>query len=160
MFRQMRRISQQISREECVRILKEQRRGVLSLLGDGGYPYGIPIDHWYSEEDDKLCFHCAQVGHKIDAVEACDKVSFCVTDGGSRKEGEEEALYVNSVVVFGRMRIVDDEDRRREICTGLVKKYTDDEDYLQKKLANSLPRVRCLELTIEHMTGKLVKSRV
>ena len=50
----MRRFKQQISNEDCIRILKEQPRGVLSVLGDDGYPYGIPMDHWYSEEENKL----------------------------------------------------------------------------------------------------------
>lgn len=157
MFREMRRFKQQLSKEECVRVLKEQPRGVLSMLGDGGYPYGIPLDHWYSEKDNKLYFHCAKVGHKIDAITACDKVSYCVMDGGYRKDGEW-ALNINSVVVFGRMRVVDDEEKKREICTNLVRKFTDDEAYLQKELASAFPRVNCLELTIEHMTGKLVNE--
>ena len=54
MFRGMRRFKQQISNEECIRILKEEPRGVLSMLGDDGYPYGIPLDHWYDEDDGKL----------------------------------------------------------------------------------------------------------
>ena len=157
MFREMRRFKQQLSKEECVRVLKEQPRGVLSMLGDGGYPYGIPLDHWYSEKDNKLYFHCAKAGHKIDAITACDKVSYCVMDGGYRKDGEW-ALNINSVVVFGRMRVVDDEEKKREICTNLVRKFTDDEAYLQKELASAFPRVNCLELTIEHMTGKLVNE--
>ena len=57
MFRDMRRFMQQISDEKCVQILKEQPRGVLSMLGDDDYPYGIPLDHWYCEEDGKLYFH-------------------------------------------------------------------------------------------------------
>ena len=109
MFREMRRFKQQISEEECIRILKKQPRGVLSMIGDDGYPYGIPLDHWYSEEDGKLYFHCAKVGHKIDAIHACNKVSYCVMDEGYRKEGEW-ALNINSVVVFGRMHAVEDED--------------------------------------------------
>lgn len=157
MFRKMRRYRQQISDEECARILKEQPRGVLSVLGDDGYPYGIPMDHWYSETDNKLYFHCAKVGHKLDAIAACDKVSYCVMDEGFRKEGEW-ALNIRSVVVFGRMRIVEDEEKKREICTNLVRKFTDDEEYLQRELTNAFPRVNCLELTIEHMTGKLVNE--
>ena len=157
MFREMRRFKQQISEEECIRLLKEQPRGVLSMLGDDGYPYGIPIDHWYSEKDNKLYFHCAKVGHKLDAIAACDKVSFCVIDEGYRKDGEW-ALNINSVVVFGKMRIVEDEDKKREICTNLVRKFTDDEEYLHKELTNAFPRVCCLELIIEHMTGKLVNE--
>ena len=157
MFRKMRRYGQQISDEECAQILKEQPRGVLSVLGDDGYPYGIPMDHWYSETDNKLYFHCAKVGHKLDAIAACDKVSYCVMDEGFREEGEW-ALNIRSVVVFGRMRIVEDEEKKREICTNLVRKFTDDEEYLQRELTNAFPRVNCLELTIEHMTGKLVNE--
>ena len=157
MFRKMRRIQQQISNEECIRILKEEPRGVLSVIGDNGYPYGIPLDHWYEEADGKLYFHCAREGHKLDAIEKCDKVSYCVYDKGFRKEGEW-ALNINSVVIFGRIKLVDDEDKTREICTKLCRKFTDDEEYLQKELVHALPRVQCLELTIEHMTGKLVNE--
>ena len=157
MFREMRRRKQQISEEACILILKEQPRGVLSMLGDDGYPYGIPLDHWYSEKDHKLYFHCAKAGHKLDAISACDKVSYCVMDEGYRKEGEW-ALNINSVVVFGRIRVVEKEEKKREICSNLVRKFTDDEEYLRRELANAFPRVNCLELTIEHMTGKLVNE--
>ncbi|MCR4655454.1 MAG: pyridoxamine 5'-phosphate oxidase family protein [Lachnospiraceae bacterium] len=157
MFREMRRFKQQISKEECIRILKEEPRGVLSVIGDDGYPYGIPLDHWYNDEDGKLYFHGAKEGHKLDAIARCDKVCYCVYDKGYRKEGEW-ALNINSVVAFGRMKLVEDPDKTREICTNLCRKFTDDEAYLQKELTNALPRVQCLELTIEHMTGKLVNE--
>lgn len=157
MFREMRRIKQKISDIECVRVLRSEKRGVLSLIGDDGYPYGIPMDHYYSEKDNTLYFHCAKVGHKIDAIKACDKASYCVMDEGFRKDGEW-ALNINSVIVFGRMSIVEDGDKKREICTNIVKKFTDDEEYLQKELADSFPRVCCLALKIEHMTGKLVSE--
>ena len=155
MFRKMRRFKQQISEEECIRILKEQPRGVLSMIRDDGYPYGIPLDHWYS--GNKLYFHGAKVGHKMDAITAFDKVSYCVMDESFRRDGEWE-LNIKSVVVFGRIRVVEDEAKKREICTNLVRKFTDDEEYLQKELTNAFPRVNCLELTIEHMTGKLVNE--
>ena len=157
MFRGMRRFKQQIDEESCIQILKKQPRGVLSMIGDDGYPYGIPLSHWYSEEEHKLYFHCAKVGHKIDAITACDKVSYCVMDEGYRREGEW-ALNINSVVVFGRMHIVEDDEKKRKILTNLARKFTDDETYLQKELKESFSHVACLELTIEHMTGKLVNE--
>ena len=157
MFREMRRIRQQISNDECIRVLKTQPRGILSMIGENGYPYGIPMDHWYSEKDNRIYFHCAKTGHKLDAVAACDKVSYCVMDEGFRKEGEW-SLNIRSVVVFGRIRIVESEEKKREICTALVRKFTDDEAYLQKELTNAFPRVCCLELIPEHMTGKLVNE--
>ena len=157
MFRQMRRFKQQISDEECIRILKDQPRGVLSVIGDNGYPYGIPLDHWYSESDNRLYFHCAKEGHKLDAIKACDKVSYCVYDEGYRREGEW-ALNINSVVIFGRMHVVEDEGRKRIICENLCRKFTDDEAFLEREMKNAFPRVCCLEIEIEHMTGKLVNE--
>ena len=157
MFRKMRRFKQQISDEECIEVLRSTKRGVLSLVGDDGYPYGIPIDHWYCEDDGKLYFHGAKEGHKIDAIKSCDKVSYCVYDEGYRKDGDW-ALNIKSVIVFGRIKLVEDEGKAGEICMAIARKFTDDEDYIQKEMTNAFPRVQCLEITPEHMTGKLVKE--
>ena len=127
------------------------------MSGDGGYPYGIPMNHWYCEEDGKLYFHGAKEGHKTDAISQNDKVSFCVYDKGYRREGEW-ALNISSVVVFGRIKPVADEAKARRICEMLTRKFTDDEAYIYKELEKSFSRVRCLELTIEHMSGKLVNE--
>lgn len=157
MFRQMRRLNQQISDAQCLEILKKEKRGVLSMLGDDGYPYGIPLNHFFSEEDNKIYFHCAKEGHKIDAIKNYEKASFCVYDSGYRKDGEW-ALNINSVIIFGKIRLVTDLEITRKICINLVQKFTDDEKYLEKELQNALPRVQCLEFEIEHMTGKLVNE--
>ena len=71
MFRPMRRWKQQLSDAECIAILEKEPRGILSVLGDDGYPYGIPMNHWYCEADGKLYFHGAKTGHKIDAISQC-----------------------------------------------------------------------------------------
>ena len=157
MFRQMRRLNQQISDAQCLEILKKEKRGVLSLLGDDGYPYGIPLNHFFSEEDNKIYFHCAKEGHKIDAIKNYEKASFCVYDSGYRKDGEW-ALNINSVIIFGKIRLVTDLEITKKICINLVQKFTDDEKYLEKALKNALPRVQCLEFEIKHMTGKLVNE--
>ncbi|MBR1721437.1 MAG: pyridoxamine 5'-phosphate oxidase family protein [Treponema sp.] len=157
MFRQMRRFKQQISNEECIEILKNEPRGILSLLGDDGYPYGIPLSHLYDEEDGKIYFHGAKEGHKIDAIKNYEKASFCVCDKGYRKEGDW-ALNIKSVVVFGKIKLINDIKKAEEFCTKLTRKFTDDQEYLEKELANALSRVQCLEFTIEHMTGKLVNE--
>lgn len=157
MFRKMRRFKQELNREECIEVLKQEPRGVLSVLGDDGYPYGVPMDHWYNEADGKLYFHGARTGHKIDAMKRCDKVSYCVMDKGWRKEGDW-ALNIRSVVVFGRLRPVDDPAKTAEICTNICRKFTDDAAYLEHELLHSGPAVLCLELEPEHMTGKLVNE--
>ena len=127
-FRKMRRFKQELSKEECIEILKSEPRGVLSMIGDDGYPYGIPMTHWYCEEDGKIYFHGAKEGHKLDAIRKCDKVSFCVYDKGYRRE-DEWSLNIRSVVVFGRMNIVSDDEKVIEVCSNLCRKFTDDEEF-------------------------------
>ncbi len=157
MFREMRRIKQQITREECVEILKAQPRGVLSVSGDDGYPYGVPLDHYYDPESGKIYFHCAKTGHKIDAIRRNDKVSYCVCDEGYRKDGEW-ALNIKSVIVFGRIREIDEPECLEKICRKIAGKFTSDSGYIDEEIRKHLARVKCLELTPEHITGKLVNE--
>ncbi len=157
MFRKMRRFKQEISREECIEVLNSQPRGVLAVLGADDYPYTVPIDFIYDGQTNTICFHGAREGHKIDAIKKHDKASFCVYDEGYKKEGDW-ALNIKSVVVFGRMKFVTDYDRAMEICRRLCYKFTDDEQYIEGEIAKDGPRVQCLELHIEHMTGKLVNE--
>ena len=71
---------------------------------------------------------------------------------------EEWALNIKSVIAFGRISLVEDEEVAKRICTHLVGRFTDDQEYLEKELKNALPRVQCLAMGIEHMTGKLVNE--
>ena len=156
-FRDMARAKQALTRDECVELLKRELRGVLSVLGDDGYPYGLPVNHWYCEEDGHLYFHSGPKGHKIDALKACDKASFCAYDQGYRREGEW-ALNIKSVIVFGRLRIVEDHGRAIEISRRLSRKFTGDKDYIEREIERSGAYVLVFELIPEHMTGKLVNE--
>lgn len=157
MFREMRRKKQQLSQQECRELLTELPRGVLSLLGEDGYPYGIPMDHWYCREDGKLYFHCAPAGHKLDAIRHCPKASYCVMDEGYRKEGEW-ALNIRSVIVFGKVRILQDRERKSAILRQLGNKYYPRPEDVEKLLCTAIDRVQVLELTPEHISGKLVNE--
>lgn len=157
MFRKMRRFKQQITDEECIAVLKSQPRGVLSVIGDDGYPYGLPINYWYCEEDGHIYFHGANEGHKIDSIKKCDKVSFCVYDEGYRREGEW-ALNINSVIVFGRIKFVEDYEKVVKISRNLCLKFTDDESYIEEEIEKYSHKVQCLEIVPEHITGKLVNE--
>lgn len=157
MFREMLRKKQQLTNEECIAILKQEPRGALSVLGDDDYPYGMPINHFYREEDGKLYFHGGKQGHKIDAIRRHDKASFCVYDSGFRRDGEW-ALNIRSVIVFGRIEIVEDRDKVYEIARQLSYKFTNDEAYIEHEIKHSGPGTLMFALTVEHMTGKLVNE--
>ena len=157
MVRKMLRFKQQISQEECIEILKEEPRGVLSVLGDDGYPYGMPMNHYYCEEDGNIYFHSGKNGHRVDALKHCDKASFCVYDGGFRRKGEW-ALNINSVIVFGRIELIEDQEKIYKIARLLSYKFTNDEEYIEREIQKSGPGTMMFALVPEHMTGKLVKE--
>ncbi len=157
MFRKMKREKQQLPEAECIEILKNQLRGVLSLNGDDGYPYGLPINHYYCEEDGKLYFHSGKEGYKIDAIRKNNKASFCVYDEGYRREGEW-ALNIKSVIVFGKTEIVEDRDKLYDIAYKLSLKFTNDEEYIRRDIEKSGPGTLMFALIPEHMTGKIVNE--
>ena len=157
MFREMVRKKQQLPEAECIEILKREKRGVLSLLGDDDYPYGIPLNHYYNEADGRLYFHSGKKGHKIDALRRHEKASFCVYDEGFRRDGEW-ALNIRSVIVFGRIEIISDTKTVYEISRQLSRKFTQDGKYIEDEIRKSGPGTLMFALVPEHMTGKLVNE--
>ena len=151
------RKKQQLPQEECIAILKKELRGVLSVLGDDDYPYGMPINHYYCEEDGKLYFHGGMKGHKIDAMKRHDKASFCIYDEGFRRDGEW-ALNIKSVIVFGHIEFTEDRETISRISSALSRKFTDDEDYISREIEQAGARTLLFALVPDHLTGKLVKE--
>ena len=152
MFREMRRAKQQLSREETVAILEKGSSGVLALLGDGGYPYAVPMSYVYS--GGKLFFHSALSGHKVDAVRDCDKASFCVI-GRDTVLPEKYTTAYQSAVAFGKIRLIEDEAEKRRAAELLAEKYhPGHESDSRKEIDGGLSHMYILELAIEHLTGK------
>jgi len=157
MFRELTRKNKQLPTEDCIAILRSETRGVLSVIGDDGYPYGMPMNHFYNDDDGAVYFHSGSVGHRLDSLRKCDKASFCVYDRGVRKAGEW-AYDVKSVIIFGHIEIIDDPAVIVDISTRLSHKFTRDEEYIKKEIAGHAHRTLILKLTVEHMCGKTVNE--
>ncbi|MBE5800480.1 MAG: pyridoxamine 5'-phosphate oxidase family protein [Clostridiales bacterium] len=157
MFRELVRKHLQLPMEDCIAVLKNETRGVLSVQGEDGYPYGMPMNHFYNEDDGCIYFHCGKVGHRLDALKRNDKVSFCVYDHGYRREGEW-ALNVKSVIIFGRMELIDDMDMIVDITRRLSLKFIQDEEHIRKEIEGSAHRTLLMKLKPEHICGKLVNE--
>ena len=155
MFRELTRKHKEISGEECVRILETETRGVLSVQGDDGYPYCMPMNHWYDPESGCIWFHAGHGGHREDALRRCDKASYCVHDEGYTVNGHW-AKHVTSVIVFGRMELVEDMDEIVRVGTALSYKFIQDEEHIRKEIAASAHKTVLLKLTPEHVSGKHV----
>ena len=151
-FREMRRKRQQLAESESISILEKATSGTLALLGDGGYPYAVPISFVY--HDGKLYFHGALSGHKVDAVSNCDKASFCVIDQ-DEVHGERYTTFFRSVIAFGRIHIIENETEKLEAARLLGNRYNPNQDEaLQKEIDKGLHRMLVLCMEIEHLTGK------
>ncbi len=152
MFREMRRAAQALPLEECEDILRRRTEGVLAVSGDDGYPYAVPLNYVYAEG--KLIFHCAKVGHKIDAMKSSDKVSFCVVDAADVVPEEYTTAY-RSVIVFGRVCILTEPDDIVPYLHAIGAKFTKDD--AEKRMAFMKPylsSVAVVILTPEHIGGK------
>ena len=158
MFRKIRRFKQEMPAEECRELLKTQVRGVLSLLGDGGYPYGVPLSYVY--HNGKLYFHCAKAGHKLDAILRDPKVTFCVVDR-DQVVPLEYTTYFRSVILFGKARVLEDPAEVRTALEKLALRYApeDSEAHREAILEKELPAVVVVEVAVEHLSGKEAIAR-
>ena len=155
MFRELTRKNKQISDAECTELLTHETRGILSVNGEDGYPYGMPMNHYYCAEDGCIYFHCGKKGHRLDALAASDKVSFCVCESGKSRPGEW-ALEVRSVIVFGRITVTDDTEEVTRITEALCRKFTQDEEYIRGEISTYAKNTLLLKLIPEHICGKKV----
>ena len=163
MFREMRRKRQSIPTDGVRAILAEGSHGVLSLSGDDGYPYGVPIS--YMLDGDRIIFHSAKEGHKIDSIKRNAKASFCVVDK-DQVVAAKYTSYFRSAIVFGTIRFLESDDEKLDAITKLAKKYSplDTEENRMEYIRKDWSPLCMFVLEIEHMTGKeaieLVKDRL
>ena len=154
-FYPMGRIRQALSREDCLEVLQKEKRGVLSLAGIDGYPYGLPIDHWYDPQSGKLYFHCGAKGHKLDAIALDPRASYCVYEQGEQ-DSDGWSYWFRSVVVFGHIEMVQDHEEALEICRLLSRRFISDEAHIEDEVRRSGWRVAVFALVPEHISGKRV----
>lgn len=158
MFRPIRRVKNELTIDDAKSLLRENKRAAFSVNGDDGYPYTIPIDFYYEESENKIYFHSAKKGHKIDSIVNNDKVCFTTWNDGYREEGDW-SYHVQSCVVFGRAKLVTDTDTAVDKIRKLGNKYYPSADEVEVEIEKDFKGVQMVEIDIEHMTAKKVHER-
>ena len=151
MFREMRRSGQQMSKEKTEAILEKCSSGVLCLSGDGGYPYGVPLNYVFA--DGKIYFHCAVIGHKTDAIEKNNKASFTVLETDVIAPPMCSSFY-RSVIAFGTVSFIQDEAAQKEALVMMIDKYSNDKTGSLAEVDLMLPRTSVFVFDVEFVTGK------
>ena len=157
MFRKMRRPNKGINIDSMKQLLNESRRAVLAVNGDNGYPYAIPLNYIYDEKSNKIYFHGSRVGHKIDSIKACDKVCFTVYGNETIKD-LSWAPYMQSVIVFGRCHLIENQEEALQLVKKMAMKYYPDEKLVDEEIESSGKAVQMFEIEIEHMSGKEIQE--
>ena len=158
MFRAIRKKKNEISIDAAKDLLRSLRRGVLAVNGDEGYPYAIPINYLYDEENNRIIFHGAKAGHKVDSLKNNDKVCFTIYGNETIKE-ESWAPYLQSVVIFGKCHLVENKDDTISMLKKFALKYYPNEEMVNKEIEFSGRGVQMFEIEIEHLSGKEVQER-
>ena len=152
MFREIRLKDRVINNEKAIEIIKKGSYGVLSTIGEDGYPYGVPLNYTYF--DNCICFDCAQLGHKLENIKFSEKVSFCVVTKSDVLGNEFDTDY-KSAVAFGKAAVIADDSEKRDILLSLLNKYAADylkagNNYLKKYWDDT----KVIKMKIEHLSGK------
>lgn len=158
MFREIRRKTKIIDRAVAEALLQSGRRGVLAVNGDDGYPYAVPINYFYDKDAQKIYFHGARIGHKVDSLRACDKVCFTVYGNELIKE-ETWAPFVQSTVVFGRCHLMKHDVQAMAVLKKLAMKYYPTEQMVEEEIDKAGKAVQMFEIEIEHLSGKEIQEK-
>ena len=153
MIRELRRKRQALSREDCIAILERATSGVLALRDEGPWPYAVPLS--FVHHEDRLYFHSALSGHKIDAIRENPGASFCVIAEDRPMPGEL-TTYFRSVIAFGSVRRVEDAAEKRQAMRLLARKYAPEvgAEQVEAEIGREWKRLCVLAFFIERITGK------
>lgn len=158
MFREMRRIKQELPLEEAKRLLMKNKRGVLSFNGEDDYPYAIPINFLYDEEENKIYFHGAKTGYKLDCIKKNNKACF-VTYGDQELSENGWSYYLKSLVAFGEIEIIEDRDLAAQKLIRLASRYFPSMEEINEVMERSFKNALVYSLNIQHMTCKRVHEK-
>ena len=152
MFREIKLKDNALDDKEAIEIIKKGSFGVLSTIGEDGFPYGVPLNYTYF--DNCICFHCAQKGHKIENIDFNNKVSFCVVTKSDVLANEFDTDY-ESAIAFGKATVVNADSEKKDILLSVLNKYSSEyvkagNNYMQKYWDET----KVVKIKIEYLSGK------
>jgi len=151
MFREMRRKDKMLTSEEMMEILKDAEYGIISTIGEDGWPYGVPVNFVYN--DNKIYFHAALTGHKLENISYCNKVSFCTVTDVELLPADFSTKF-KSVIAFGEVSEVKEEEKN-DIYTLILEKFS--KDFIpsgQEYVKADGPKAKVFQIEVQHMSAK------
>jgi uncharacterized protein len=154
---QMRRTDKIVSQAQTLETLQRGFCGRLATIGEDGYPYCVPMLYvWLNGE---VCLHNAKTrGHLRASVDHESRVCFEVDEPGEvfaygRFECDTSVAF-RSVILFGKIRVVDETEAKQKFFEALMQKYAKTEWERPKSFFPRLDQITLYAIAVERMTGK------
>ena len=112
----------------------------------------------YNTEDGRIYFHSSKKGYKNDCIARDGRACFTVMRDAGPIPGSGWARLVDSVIIYGRMELVEHGEFHEEMTRRLSYRFTDDSDYIEGEIAKLAKATAIFALVPEHMRGKRVKE--
>lgn len=156
--RAVRRQDRLLENERAEEILVSAEFGVLSMVDVNGEAYGVPLNFvWDGAE--AIYIHCATEGKKLQAIAQHENVSFCIVGNVSPQPENLTTLY-ESVLIFGKARIVKDDEERRNALRLLVKKFAPEQtEHGEHSIEKSFHRTAIIRIDVKSVSGKTKKPK-
>lgn len=149
---QMRRSDRQMSEDQALKLLAEGEYGILTTIGEDGFPYGVPISYAYSAGH--LYFHSATEGKKLRNIAFNPKIQFVVV-GETEVLDSKFSTNFESVMAFGTAEEITEPEAKIKALMLLVEKYSPGFEASGEAYAKgSGHKTRVIRMKIEHVTGK------
>ena len=155
---ELRRADKVMSAAEVDAFLAAAFCGRTATIGPDGFPYVVP--NLFVWREGRVWLHTAAVpGHFLGNVRHCNRVSFEADEPGTvfpyGPVERDTSVSYRSVVLFGHIGTVADEDARRAFYSAFMRKYAPPDSWGRER--DSFPRMDktiVYVITPESITGK------
>lgn len=153
----VRRTDKQVSEERARELIAHGYCGRLATVGPDGWPYLVPL--LYVWKNGEIWVHNTRArGHLRANVDHETRVCFEIDEPGQvfaygRFECDTSIAY-RSVVIFGRIRVIEDRRQKQAFFDAFMTKYADANWQRPKNFYPRLDQVTVYAIAIERLTGK------
>ena len=156
MERDMFKKEREVSLEETERLLELGHHGTLSVNGDDGYPYGVPVNYVYLNK--AIYIHSAKYGYKMDAIKENNKVCFSAIISSEIIPSKFTAKF-ESIIAFGKVELVEDNDEKQMVLETFINNFSPDfaEGGL-KFIKAASDKTAIIKINVENVKGKVYRG--
>lgn len=152
MEREMYKKDRQLSADKTKEIFEKGHHGILSVNGDDGFPYGVPVNYVYL--NDAIYIHSAKYGYKIEALQKNNKVCFSAILNSEILPQKFTAAF-ESVIAFGTASFVEDTEEKRQALETFIERFAPDfRESGQKFIAGAFEKTAIIKIQVESIKGK------